>query len=708
MNRLATALSSIVLVIAAIPFVVAEDAQATTGTTMKFGMGPGSIAAQTNAGIKPDYETFWVGPWTLKSGWGGPNGQMDKMKAAGVTPAIHFYYWGDDISKSCIENGCWSSLHSSHKTKAGWQTLAQQLVDNLNAKMAGKPVIIFLETEFNKGDVQNYDPLDGYLAAKASFIKKHYPNAKVVLALGNWNSGAWHTWDRAASQSDFVGIQGMRGSTRDSLSSYLNLYEATLSGAKKAQSLFGKPIFIHDVALSSYPEPTYLKHQADELRQFFTGMPELKAAGVKAMVYRSWWDNPNFDLANYYGQAERHWGFAYPSSGTWKPAASVWVDGIKAERSGSTTTSTSTTTSSGTFSAAFTPSSSVNEWWIDVAVKSSSSVSKVEVSVNGGSYTALQKNSWGTWSKSLHAPSGSKVVFRATDSGGKTVLSPTFDWLKGTSSTTTTSTFSATFTPSKNVNEWWIDVAVKSSSSVSKVEVSVNGGSYTALQKNSWGTWSKSLHAPSGSKVVFRATDSSGKIATSPTFDWLKGTSSTTTTSSPTTTSTFSATFSPSSNVNEWWIDVGVKSSSSVSKVEVSVNGGSYTGLQKNSWGTWSKSLHAPSGSKVVFRATDSGGKTATSETFTWLQGSSGTSSFTASFTVKSQDNPWWVETSVKGSESVVKVQACIDGKGCTDLSKTSWGTWAKSIHAPSGSKVQFKATGSSGGIATSSTYTWG
>ncbi|MBW3582093.1 MAG: hypothetical protein KY455_03245 [Euryarchaeota archaeon] len=674
---------------------------------MKFGMTGSQANAQTNAGVKPDYGTFWVGPWTLKSGWGGPNSQMDDLRSKGITPAIHHYYWGDDISKSCLENGCWSSLHGTHKNKADWQKLTQQLVDNLNRKMGGKPVVIFLETEFNKADVQYYDPLDGYLKAKADFIKKNYPAAQIVLALGNWNPGGWHTWDRAASASDYVGLQGMRGSTRDSLSSYLYLYEDTLQGTKKVKSLFGKPVFLHDIVLSSYPDSTYKKHQADELRQFFTKLPDLKAAGVRAFIYRSWVD-ADMDTKNYYGEAERHWGLTY-SWGSWKPAAKVWVDGVKAERSGSTTSSTST--SSGSFSASFTPSGSVNEWWVDVAVKSSHSIAKVEVKVNSGSWTSLQKNSWGTWSKSMHVPKGSSVVFKATDTSWQTATSQTYSWLGGTSSTSsgtssTSSGYSATFSPSNSVNEWWVDVAVKATSTPSKVEVQVNGGSWTALQKNSWGTWSKSMHVPKGSSVVFKATDGSGNTATSQTYSWLGGTSSTSSGTSST-SSGYSATFSPSKNVNEWWVDVAVKATSTPSKVEVQVNGGSWTALQKNSWGTWSKSLHVPKGASVVFKATDGSGNTATSQTFSWLGSTSSSSSFSASFTAKTT-NEWWAETKVTASESVSRVQVCVDGKGCTDLSKTSWGSWAKSTYIAKGSKVTFKATGSSGGTATSSVYTWG
>jgi PKD repeat protein len=299
---------------------------------MRFGMDINSIQPQTDAGIKPDYGLFWVGVWNLKSGWGSPDNQMDKARAAGVTPVIQFYYWGDDISQSCITNGCWSSLHNSWKDQANWSKLAQQLVDHLHARMQGKPAVIVLETEFNKGGVNTWEPLDAMLEEKARFFKEKYPASTVVLGFGNWGRDKWGTFDRAAAASDMTGVQAMRGSTRNSLTSYYGLVDGTLDGAKALKQTFGKPVFVSDVALSSYPEPEYLGHQANMTKALFDRMPELKAAGIQALVYRTFKDNPNMDLANYYGQAERHWGMAWAGNLTWKPSMTAWVDGIKAER----------------------------------------------------------------------------------------------------------------------------------------------------------------------------------------------------------------------------------------------------------------------------------------------------------------------------------------------------------------------------------------
>src|SRR5688572_21268779 len=109
--------------------IAAIDAQSTdVPIPVKFGMEASAIDPQKAAGVAADYGSIWVGPWTLQyGGWNGPDAELQKMSAAGVTPAIHFYYWGDDISPSCVENGCWSSLHNAHKNRAGWEALGQQL-----------------------------------------------------------------------------------------------------------------------------------------------------------------------------------------------------------------------------------------------------------------------------------------------------------------------------------------------------------------------------------------------------------------------------------------------------------------------------------------------------------------------------------------------------------------------------------------------------
>jgi hypothetical protein len=592
MKHLLESLAAVAILVGA-GLAIGSETTAAGTASLKFGMGADSIAAQTAAGVKPDYGTFWIGPWTINS-WGGPDAHLDQMRSAGVTPAIHFYYWGDDITPSCIENGCWSSLHNAQKDKAHWQVLAQQLVDHLNTKMQGKPVLILVETEFNKGGASTYEPLDGYLAEKANFFHREYPAARVVVPFGNWDSGNWGNFDRFAAASDAIGLQGMRASTKNSLTSYMGLYDATLTGTKKLQTLFGKPVILDDLALSSYPEPEYLQYQKDAIGKFFTGLPALKASGVEAIIYRSWLDAPNMNLANYFGEAERHWGFQHASSkgGAIKPAAQVWVDGVKAERGPPNQAPTAS------FVAA---------------------VSALTVSVDASASSDPEgKPLTYAWTFGDGASATGRTASHAYAAGGSYVVRLTVrDGLLDSSATKTVTVapppFTATFAPTGGINEWWVEVKVTASSPPTKVQAQANGGAWQTLAKTSYGTWAKSFNVPKGSSVVFKATSATGATVTSPAFQWI-GPSPT-----PTSTSTsFAATFTPKGTTNNWWVETAVKSSETIAKVEAREDGGAWTVLPKNSWGLYSKSLHIEEGHKVQFRATSSSGATAISGSYTW------------------------------------------------------------------------------------------
>ncbi len=325
----------LVLMAASATVLLSSNAEASSpDEPVQFGMDVYSMQAQANRGVAADLGSFWIGPWTLEHGWHHPDQHMQDARQQGVTPMIHFYYWGDDISQDCIENGCHSDLHDEPKNQENWQKLASQLVDHLHQEMKGEEVVIVLETEFNKNDVTTYEPLDTYLTEKANYIQDNYANAKIVLGLGNWGHGDWDTWDSAAAASDWIGIQAMRGSTQDSESSYLGAFDDVLQGTRTAEDLFGKPVILTDMALSTYPEPEYLEHQRTVLEETFDRFDELKQAGLRAMVYRSLWDNPDFDTANYYGEAEKHWGLVWSDNNTDKPSFDVWKQGVVAEREG--------------------------------------------------------------------------------------------------------------------------------------------------------------------------------------------------------------------------------------------------------------------------------------------------------------------------------------------------------------------------------------
>jgi hypothetical protein len=291
---------------------------------MRFGLDAAAVTQAAAHGVRPDYGTLWVGPWTLQWGWADVERGLQGLVAANVTPAVHLYYWGDDIHADCFTVGC------SGKTMQGWDELATGLAQRLE-RLPG-PSVVILETEFNKHQVKDNEDLDGYLEQKALAIKAIDPGSAVVLGLGNWNSQAWPTWDRAAAASDYVGMQGLAASTKDPPERALTMAQDLVNGANRARELFGKPVFVHDVAVSSYPEPDHLGTQGEAIASLAQGLDDLSDAGVEAVVYRSFYDVPSMPTSEHYGEAEKHWGLAWRDTGQLKPAGEAWVAAMKAGR----------------------------------------------------------------------------------------------------------------------------------------------------------------------------------------------------------------------------------------------------------------------------------------------------------------------------------------------------------------------------------------
>jgi serine protease len=169
----------------------------------------------------------------------------------------------------------------------------------------------------------------------------------------------------------------------------------------------------------------------------------------------------------------------------------------------------------------------------------------------------------------------------------------------------------------------------------------------------------------------------------------------------------FIALFAPAKGCNQWWVEVEVAGNAPVASVAASVDGGTWQALPKASWGAWAASFYVAKGSSVVFRATSPTGETALSATYSWLGDPPPAGPFTAFFMPKTLSNPWWVEVAVQGNQHVDRVDFRLDGGAWNPLPKTSWGTWATSIHMSTGAQVIFRATSSTAEVATSDAYTW-
>jgi hypothetical protein len=315
---------------AAEPAARAPRTSASQTGPMRFGVDVDSVKMLRSKGVDVSYGTFWVGSWTERYGWGDADSQLKLAKSAGITPVVNWWYWGDDISPRFVEQGGRDKYHPDiKKDKATWYRMSQELADHITKTMGDREAIVVVETEFNKGGIEHYAPFDQYLTdVEKIFHQKG--NIKVVLGFGNWGSQQWGRFDRAAAEADIVGTQLLQSSVRDK-STYLNAVDTVVTGTRTLHELFHKPVLLIDFVLSSYPEPTYEANQAKVVKELFTRLPELKAAGLEGVIWRMLKDDQRFDTANYHGEAERHWGLVR-ADGSFKTAYATFVSGIAEER----------------------------------------------------------------------------------------------------------------------------------------------------------------------------------------------------------------------------------------------------------------------------------------------------------------------------------------------------------------------------------------
>ncbi|MDQ3070605.1 MAG: hypothetical protein M3R55_12870 [Acidobacteriota bacterium] len=299
----------------------------TTSAAMRFGMPMEALGKAEAYGVPMSFGVFWMGSWTQKYGWGNAVDNLSAATARGVTPVVHWWYWGDDISPDCVERGCQDNRQGVWKDRATWYRMTRELAEIIRTTRAGAETIVILETEFNKGGIENYEPFDGYLLDQILELQR-VPGVRVIVGFGNWGLSNWARFDRAASAADMVGTQLLRSSVRDA-ATYQQAIDTLVSGAAHLNNTFRKPSFVIDLALSSYPGSEYEAYQEALVRQLFARMGELKTLGVNGIVWRSMVDDPAFDTSNYHGMAERHWGLIR-ADGSEKPAFRPFADGVRA------------------------------------------------------------------------------------------------------------------------------------------------------------------------------------------------------------------------------------------------------------------------------------------------------------------------------------------------------------------------------------------
>ena len=295
---------------------------------LRFGTEVKSLAQAEKAGLSFGYGVLWAGAWNQKYGWDTPRHDLREARKQGVIPVVHWWYWGDEISPAAVANGVTDARHQVRKDRQTWFRMAGELADLIAKETGGREAVVVLETEFNKNGIENDPSFDGYLAEQARVFKSR-GNIKVVLGFGNWGQARWGAFPAAIRESDMLGTQLLRSSVREP-ATYMKAVETLIAGARTLHDRFDKPVMVMDLALSTYPSVEYEDRQASVLRELFTRLPQLKAAGVTGLVWRQIVDDPQFDTSNYHGRAERHWG-VLRADGSAKPGFEVLRQGMRTE-----------------------------------------------------------------------------------------------------------------------------------------------------------------------------------------------------------------------------------------------------------------------------------------------------------------------------------------------------------------------------------------
>lgn len=261
----------------------------------------------------------------------------------------------------------------------------------------------------------------------------------------------------------------------------------------------------------------------------------------------------------------------------------------------------------------------------------------------------------------------------------------------------------ASFSP-KSGNDWWVETAVSADRPLAKVQARVDEGAWRDLTLRSWGTWAASVHAPSGSVVRFAAVSTDGSRVESGDYSWPDARPYAPPAPGP-------GAWEPEFHAhagNAWWVEARVVSDREVSRVWARVDGGPPQSLTKTDWGTWGRGMGVPEGALVSFEAEAADGARAASDgSWRWPDRTpTEAPALEASFR-KGGANEWWVEVWVDADKPVKGVSASLDGKAPVSLSRTNWGSWAKSIHAPPGTMVRFTAVATDGSEGTSAPMAW-
>ena len=319
-----------------------------------------------------DYTSFWA-VWEHGEfdNWDDVTKKTRQAISNGTVPVVYWYYWGDRIRQSCVEQGKKADGTSCNRSKAEWELYTEELAAALDAGMGtGDQAIVILENEFHKADIDDPDyapTFDLYMKARIQELHAA-PGVKVVVGFGPWATGRYHLFNDAVAESDMLGsmilysaahpggsnpdwpdpndacwereygdqpydyLAGV-GFLKTSVDTLWDLYGpgGTDDGPDKHRTI------VYDVGLSSWTDTdgnaacdyeaggyTTSEQETDGegwenyqeliVRHMYANLTYFRDRGVEGWVYRAYIDDANKGVGNFHFYAERWFGFKQHSN----------------------------------------------------------------------------------------------------------------------------------------------------------------------------------------------------------------------------------------------------------------------------------------------------------------------------------------------------------------------------------------------------------
>ena len=363
----------VALLVGAGALVLAPPAQAAAPEWVGYGFPIDHLGAfeADSDHLDLEYASFWA-VWEHGEfdNWGDITKKTRQAISNGTIPVVYWYYWGDRIRQSCVEQGKNADGTSCNRSKSEWALYTDELAAALDAGMnPGDEVIVILENEFHKKDIDDVDyapTFDLYLKARVQDLHAA-PGVKVAIGFGPWATSKFALFNDAVGESDLLGTMLLYSAVHpggsnpdwpdpvdacwereygDRPMAYLGGVNELKVGLDALWDLYGTGgtdagpdkdrAIIYDVGPSSWSDSdgnaacdheaggyssseqatdgaAWEGYQELMVRHLYANLTYFRDRGVQGFVYRAYIDDPNKGVGNFHFYAERWFGFKQAS-----------------------------------------------------------------------------------------------------------------------------------------------------------------------------------------------------------------------------------------------------------------------------------------------------------------------------------------------------------------------------------------------------------